>query len=337
MADEPELLPLEDHTAGQIRSALRSHAETVEPSNRVDEVVARASRLGGGGRRGRNLRWLVLAAVTALLVGLALPVLVPQFSLLGRGNARTAAPTVTTTANPGASPSLPTLQRNLPIYYVGADRRLYREFRDLPTQEDRLVTAVAAVLNVAPLDPSYGSLWAGGQVNSAEVVGTRIIVDISASAFQTFTSRQSAATAINQVVYTAIGAVGDAADKRSVQILMDGSPNLPVIGAPKADFTRDGLRPLGLVWLSSPQAGAELPAGEVTFSGLQQTTVDNATLNWQVLGDDGKVVRDGTVMATGNDAGWRSWRVTAVLAPGRYELRLWASGVSIQRRAFTVV
>ena len=336
MTDEKDLLPLEDEAATTIRRVLRERAESVDPPERLAELLVAANRTAARSPRRRRFRWMLLAAVAALLVGLALPVLVPQLSLLGRVDTSMPSPTVSQTVSSNAPPSLPTMQRDLPIYYVGADRRLYREFRDLPTQDDRLATAVGAVLNVAPQDSSYSSLWAGGQVNSATVTGSRIVVDISAPAFATFTTRAAAEVAINQIVYTAIGTVGDQAGERTVQILVDGSPNLPVIGAPAADFTKNGTTPLGLLWILTPEPGTPVPAGEVTIRGYQQVVLVDTTITWQVLDAEESVIRQGTVAATGNEAGWRSWAAAVMLPAGEYELRIRSAEAPEQRRHFTV-
>lgn len=326
----------EDETAATIRRELLDHAQAVDPPERLAEVLAAGSRVDREGPRRGRFHWMVLAAVTALLVGLALPVLVPGLSLLGRNKQIVSVPSGTPTAPTVVPPSLPTLQSDLPIYYVGADRRLYREFRDLPTQEDRLSTAVGAVLNVAPQDSSFSSLWAGGQVNSAKVVGSRIIIDISASAFATFTTRALAEAAVNQVVYTAIGAVGDQSGGRTVQILIDGSPNLPVIGAPAADFTHRGTSPLGLLWILYPEPATPVRAGEIMIRGYQQVVLSDTVIMWQVLDVDEVVIREGSVAATGNEGGWRSWAAGVVLPPGEYEVRVWSAEVDQQRRHFTV-
>lgn len=331
-----DMLPRADDAATIIAQALQERADAVDPPERLAEVLAAANRSAGGRPRRLRFRWMVVAALVALLTGLTLPVLVPQLSLLGRVSPSVPPPTVTATHSPNVAPSLPTMQRDLPIYYVGTDHRLYREFRDLPTQDDRLATAVGAVLNVAPLDSSYSSLWAGGQVNSATVMGSRIVIDISAPAFATFTTRALADAAINQVVYTAIGAVGDQTGGRTVQILIDGSPNLPVIGAPTSDFTRSGTTPLGLLWILTPMPATPVAAGELVIRGYQQAVLADTTINWQVLNSDEKVIREGRVAATGNDGGWRSWVAAVVLPAGEFELRVWTSEAPEQRRHFTV-
>ncbi|MBO1031782.1 GerMN domain-containing protein [Tessaracoccus sp. SD287] len=336
MTDDKDLMPLEDEAASTIRRVLNQRANAVEPPERLAELLTAANRTEARGPRRRRFRWVLSAAVAALLVGLALPVLVPQLSLLGRPEVPMSSTTANQTVSSNAPPSLPTMQRDLPIYYVGADRRLYREFRDLPTQDDRLATAVGAVLNVAPQDSSYSSLWAGGQVNSATVTGSRIVIDISAPAFATFTTRAVAEAAINQVVYTAIGTIGDQTGERTVQILIDGSPNLPVIGAPAADFRKNGTAPLGLLWILTPEPVVPVAPGEVRIRGYQQVVLADTTIAWQVLDAEEKVVRQGTVAATGNEAGWRSFLATVVLPPGEYELRVRSAQAPEQRRHFTV-
>ncbi|MGA4506306.1 GerMN domain-containing protein [Propionibacteriaceae bacterium G1746] len=284
----------------------------------------------------RRWRWLLLAAGVALVVGLLLPVLWPRSALFGRTQPPATPGTALTIGSSAPPASLPTLQRSVPVYYVGDDRRLYREFRDLPTQGDRLTTAVGAVLNVAANDPGFSSLWAGGQVNSATIVGNRLVIDISASAFATFTSRVVADAAINQVVYTAVAAVGDTTGERTVQILMDGSPNLPVVGLPTADFKRTGTDPLGLIWIEVPEGDSQLPAGRLTLRGYQQVSLTNDIVSWMVADHAGSTVQQGEVPASGNIEGWRSWAVNVTLAAGDYELKVWTGAMTPRVRHFTV-
>lgn len=328
----------DDPIVAELRASLKHTAADVRPSDRFSELLDRVNdsktRRGPGGPGGK-FRLLVVAACLALLAGVSVPLLHSRLS----GPDPATQTTQTTTApptSPQGPPSLQTLQREVPVYYVGEEGLLYREFRSLPTQTDRLTTAVAAVLNVVPQDPALSSGWSGGQVNSAKVSGNRITLDISESAFSLFKDPDSANAAIKQVVYTAIAAVGDRNGEKTVQLLMDGSPNLPVVGAPSTDFVLQGTAPLGRIWVITPASGATVKAGEVTITGTQQVSVNSPRVNWVISNRAGQQVASGSTDATGNTAGWRSWSVTTELSPGEYTIRLSSPGVRFRERSFVV-
>lgn len=310
-------------------------AEQVSVSNRFSDLLDRLTEQGED-HPGTRFRRLLAACLAAVLVGAALPLLVPRLMGSAVDTHGPGSPDTVSAQPAGGPASLMTLQRDLPLYYVGEDGLLYRSIRDLPTQSDRLTTAIAAVLNVVPQEPALSSLWSGGQVNSAKVEGTRITIDISGAAFANFTNRQVAEQAINQVVYTATAVVGDRLGRLSVQVLRDGSPNLPVLGAPDADFGRTGNTPLGRLWVLSPRTGVPLASGEVVLEGLQQATVTSTRVAWQVLDADGKVVGEGDATAAGNEVGWRRWRATTRLGPGEYVLSLQTPGWARITRHFTI-
>ena len=322
-----------DGVTERIQQALASHASTVRPGDRFSDLLDRVAenRPEPAGR----FRNVVIASLVTMVIGFLLPVLLPRL-LDSPPTAPVIESSSTAPLAPTGPPSLVTLQHSLPIYYVGPNNLLYREFRNLPTQNDRLTTAVAAVLNVVPQDPVDSSLWTGGQVNSAEAVGNRVTIDISGSAFEGFTTREKAQAAINQVVYTALAAVGDQHGEKTVQILKDGSPNLPVIGAPATDFVREQNLPLAPIWIDLPELADPLQAGRVQLSGWLQTSVASPIVTWQVLDADGKVVEKGTATATGDASGWREWKTFTALASGEFTLRVSAQGVTPLERHFVV-
>lgn len=326
----------EDNTAALVRSALTAQASTLRPSDGFSRVLDRITEADRDGEPDNRFRSVLLACCVALAVGIAIPLLVPR--LFGGQEDITAPPPppsshVTEASGP---PSLQTLQRQLPIYYAGDRNLLYREFRDLPTQDDRLTTAVAAVLNVVPQDPAYTSLWAGGQVNSARAVGNRIILDISASAFAGFKDRATAQAAVQQIVYTAIATVGDQYGEKTVQLLKDGSPNLPVLGAPATDFVREGTIPLAPLWLDTPSAAIPSGAGKLSISGFLQTGLVSNKVEWEVLDKHGKTLAHGQTAAEGDAQGWATWHTYVVLDPGEYSVRVWSLGVEPFQRHFKV-
>ncbi|WCC80243.1 GerMN domain-containing protein [Cutibacterium equinum] len=298
-----------------VRSGLETIMESIHPTSRYDAITSQISRKPG---RGRPANWMVvLACLVALGLGIMLPVL--SSDSISATSDEDVQPAVET---PQASnQSLSTVQTGLNVFYLGRDDGLiHRELRDLPTLGDRLGTAVGAVLNVAPLDPNYTSGWAAGQVNRASVEGKRITLDLSASAFSQFKNGEQVQRAIQQLVVTATAAVGDRTGDKSVRILVDGSPNLPIIGKPVTDFVDEGLAQCARVWVDTPQAGATVSSGKITISGLAQPTV--SIMTYEVKSPRGKqMVSSGQVniSATNGDK-WRPWNATVTMPKGEYDV-----------------
>ena len=117
---------------------------------------------------------------------------------------------------------------------------------------------------------------------------------------------------------------------------MDGSPNLPVLGAPATDFVQTGTTPLGLIWILTPDSATPLPSGELTLRGYQQVALEDPVVTWAVLDDQNQVVREGSVEARGNEVGWRSWEVKLTLTAGEYVFRVSSAEATAQERHFTV-
>ncbi|AOG28050.1 GerMN domain-containing protein [Cutibacterium avidum] len=298
-----------------VRSALETIMESIRPNSGYDAITSQISRKP---RRGLPANWIV---ALACLVALGLGILSP---LLGSNHSSTtsdseAAPAART---PQASDqSLPTVQTGLDVFYLGRDDGLiHRELRDLPTLGDLLGTAVGAVLNVAPLDPNYTSGWAAGQVNRASVKGKRITIDLSASAFSQFKNGEQVQRAIQQLVVTATAAVGDRTGDKSVRILVDGSPNLPIIGKPATDFVDEGLAQCARVWVDTPQAGADVSSGKMTISGFAQPTV--SVMTYEVRSPQGnQMVTSGQINISATDGDrWRPWSATVTMPKGEYDV-----------------
>lgn len=332
MDDQPTPLSglPEDDTTRRLRAALPGEANSFQPSDRFAQILEAAEHQGSGApaTRGR-FRWLAVAVVAMVALGIAVPLI--GLRLRDRGDdtepAAVPAQTVTQAASgsiPSAdSGSLPTVIRGVPVYYFGPDAKLYREFHDLPTQQDRLTTAVAAVLNVAAYDPDFSSGWSGGQVNSARQVGDVIILDLSASAFSEFSTREQVLTAINQVVYTATAAIGDPTGARTVRILKDGDVNLPILGKPQADFPRGGITTLGLLWFNGPGSGQTVAAGTVEVTGQVQSSAAPARGLWTIssVKSGGQVAGGQLTLAKPAD-GWQTWLVRTRLPAGEYVVRI---------------
>lgn len=300
-----------DEVAAALRAGLRRQADAVEPGDRFADVLATIEEESQTTKANR-WRLIAVAAVLLLGLGIAVPFVLPHKS---SSPASQPAPSAT---SPSDVSSLPTLERQLPIYYVGAKNQLlYREFRDLPNQSDALTTAVNAVLTVAPLDPDYRSEWGPGQVLSARVSGRVITIDLSDQAFSGFTKPDAAQRAIHQMVYTATATVGDSS--LSVRILKSGSPVLPNAIQPDAGFVRVGTAPLAPVFLIQPVNMAQAPAGKVFVEGY---VTANSPLGELVVVNTATKAQVAAVKLTPQapQAGWQRFIASVQLPAGNYVL-----------------
>lgn len=264
--------------------------------------------------RVRTIVLLVLALVVGAVVGLVTP-------NLFRGTTISAGSSSASVVPSAGTESLATLQSDVPVYYQDQRRLLVREFRNLPTQQDRLTTAVAAVLNVVPRDPGLTSGWNGGQVNLVKVQANQVVVDLSASAFSGFTDRTAAQQAVNQMVSTVLATVGDHNHDKTVLILSDGSAVLPILGQQGTGFGRTSLEALEPVTIERPAYGQQFPAGSIDCFGYQQRRLPSPAVRWELTSNNNsKVVGSGTITATDDSADFRRWRVTVTVAAGAYTL-----------------
>lgn len=195
--------------------------------------------------------------------------------------------------------------------------------------------AVAAMLEEAPFDDDYVSLWAPGtRVLGANIDGDVAIIDLSKEAAVTSGGSAAAQMVLQQLVWT----VHDAATSlRAVRILIEGeapddfwgavSLDEPVERAPSQDV-------LGPVWLGmSPlvEGGViELSRGQ-KFGG--EATVFEATVSWEWL-RDGKVVDEGFSTAEEGAPGRGDWSATVDVPPGDYVLRAFAESAQDGSRMF---
>ncbi len=307
-----------DEDITTMRDTLHGDADRNESENRSDVLLR---RIGSHDQRSVAVHagwpWLIALGVLVLILGISIPMVgsrrVGNISLT-----RVTPPTPSATATPSGPPSLPTVQRGVVVYEVGRDDGLlYREFRDLATQGDTLRTAVAAVLNVAPLDADYRSRWDGGSVLSATVAQSLITLDLSKSAFSTFTSEQAASQAVLQMVYTATTAVDDRNAQKRVRILMEGSRELPQLGVPAADFACEGVIGLAGLWIRQPDSHQRIDSGEVAITGfilrgegLPQIRIGTA--------DSDTIIDEGDAEQLSVDSSWVEWRYAATIGPGEY-------------------
>lgn len=327
ICDQPDRDSLEE-TLGE---ALRGVGDRLAPGDYRAEVLEQA-RIAPERRRSWANRAVVVAVlVAALAAGFGLSTLWSAPS----NQADPAASTAVTVSGPdqtGSDSSAATTQDGVQVFYLGrSDGLLYREVRNLPTVGDRLNTAVAAVLNVAPLDPEYISSWSGGQVNKAGLTGNRITLDLSQSAFAQFRNRGQEESAIQQLVYAATAAVENGAGMW-VRVLVDGSPNLPLIGKPQSDFRRAGPNALGPMWVDSPLAGVTVDPGTMKISGVVKSTLPPP--QWQLYSvSRKKTVALGSVTTGGVGHPWTGWSQEVLLpdTAGEYRVGLTIGTATVWR------
>jgi spore germination protein GerM len=237
---------------------------------------------------------------------------------------------------PTTSAPLETMQSSnkAPVYWIGrsnSDIYLYREFRDVPGEDNPITKALRAMMSEAPLDPDFFTPWQNPKNLATSISGTNVItVDVSADAFNSNLDADMAQRAIQQLVYTATAAgassgLVDAAQQLEVVILVDGHTDYHAfkhvqLGAPMP-------RSVGMVapvWIIDPQEGVEVADGRVKING--RNTVPGGKLQWRLLkvqenGEKEKYLDGEATAATAADASG-IFSVTVKLAPGDYEIRV---------------
>ncbi|NYI68685.1 GerMN domain-containing protein [Spelaeicoccus albus] len=185
---------------------------------------------------------------------------------------------------------------NSPVYFLGSDKnndKLYREFRNAPSLDDPVATAVSAMTKLHPLDDSYQNFWRPARSVTSSLQDNTITVDISSDAFNSHPTKLQAKQSIQQLVYTATAAAAQAklADGIvAVTILVDGKPNYSAWGDVKLGraISRDA-DARSPVWLIDPGEGQIFTTGAVTINGNGASA--DGTLMWQVKNAAGKIVR----------------------------------------------
>jgi hypothetical protein len=113
---------------------------------------------------------------------------------------------------PTTSAPLETTQSSnkAPVYWIGRSNSnvfLYREFRDVPDDENPITRALRAMMSETPLDPDFFTPWQSPKNLATSISGTNVItVDVSADAFNSNLDADMAQRAIQQLVYTATAA-----------------------------------------------------------------------------------------------------------------------------------
>jgi hypothetical protein len=271
------------------------------------------------------------------------------------------APQSTTPAATGDVPTttapLETAQASnkAPVYWVGRsndDFFLYREFRDVPAQENPVTSALRAMMSEEPLDPDFFTPWQNPKKLATSISGKNVItVDVSADAFNSNLDAETADRAVQQLVYTATAAGAsagliDTGQQLQVVVLVDGHTGY--LGFGHVRLGTPISRSTGMVapvWIIDPQEGTEFPDGVVKING--RSTSPGSKLRWRLLRVEGNSDKtsylSGEVTASADPSQSGVFALTVNLGPGKYELRVYRSlsaqgdaEVNVDSRGFVV-
>lgn len=285
----------------QVRDALRTEAETVEPSaGGLREIQARTA--GGAARRART-RWF--AGGTAALATAAA---VTAIALAGSLDLGLGGPEETGPAAPAGS------EQALAIFYLDstperrgepgsvtlADPKLYREVHQVAVSGSRVEAAVRELATSTPEDLDYVNPWAGTTIESVRMEDERVVVEADGVPTRPrFGPGQQLAHTVR------------AATNRDlpVVVVVDGVETAPV--RPETP-----LEAFAGIWVTTPEHRSTV-SSPVTFAGNAATFEGNVAYEI-TRQSDGKVVADGATITQGGMGVWSEWSVTEELAPGTY-------------------
>ncbi|WP_371875940.1 GerMN domain-containing protein [Pseudarthrobacter sp. SSS035] len=243
------------------------------------------------------------------------------------------------TGSPGApstSAPLETTQSSnkAPVYWIGRSNSnvfLYREFRDVPEQENPVTRALRAMMSEKPLDPDFFTPWQDPEKLASSISGKNVItVDVSEDAFNSNLDVDMAGRAIQQLVFTATAAAAssgliDSGQQIQVRILVDSHTDYVAfdhvqLGDPMS-------RAAGMVapvWIIDPQEGTDLAGGSVKITG--RSTVPGGKLRWQILRAEANGNKTpyltGETTAAAEAAQTGVFTLALSLSSGNYELRV---------------
>ena len=173
---------------------------------------------------------------------------------------------------------------------------LYREFRDVPEQDNPVTRALRVMMSQKPLDPDFFTPWQNPKKLATSISGKNVItVDVSADAFNSNVDAAMAERAIQQLVYTATAAGAsagliDSGQQIQVVVLVDGHTDYVAfnhvrLGAP----TSRSAGMVAPVWIIDPQEGdvrgrrcrqdqrpEHRPGREAPLGDPARSTADNA-------------------------------------------------------------
>ncbi|MDF1602053.1 Gmad2 immunoglobulin-like domain-containing protein [Nocardioides sp. YIM 152315] len=263
---------------------LHDAVEDVEPVDRLDDLRARTS---SPAHAARPWWWAAGGVVVATAATVA------AFAVVGGG------PESTGPAGHDHHGAHAQQTMLVAAYFVGdtpAGPRLFREFDEVPSG-DALEAALERIQR-PPSDPDYRTSWTATSFGAVEVHDDVIHVELGDAVLDDD-------LAVQQVVYTLQAAAGE---RLPVQ-LADAS----YVAAPQLDV-------LGLVSISDPAEGTAYQHDTVMVANGRASSFE-ATVPWELRGEDGEVVRQGFATADGWQDRLHPWRARVDLAdllPGFY-------------------
>lgn len=274
----------------ELRSAVRSHAESVHPADRLGAIRARTQ---GGSESARTSWWnrpWLLAAGAGLLAASVV----------------TAAVVLVDTSSD--EPPVAGAEREVTVYEIGdAGKGIWLYPVQVTTDDtgDPAVDAVRALLAHEPTGNHF-TLWADlcthttGFVRADAEVGDANC-DLDPQGYE----------AQQQLAWT----VKDASESTGAEeVVLDGAVLRPVAADPAA---------LSPIIIESPTDGATV-SSPVTVSGTSDTFEANVV--WEVVSDDAGVAKGGHTM--GGTMGERApFEFTVDLPPGNYTARAYAENM----------
>lgn len=266
---------------------LHDAVDGIEPADRIDEIRARTATTPARAAR----PWFyaaggVVLATAATVAGFAiLDSSPPQHD---HGSMDMPAPAET---------------QLVAAYFVGDTEdgpRLYREFDEVPADQDPLQAALDRIQQSAS-DPDYRTRWPAGSFGEVTVRNDQIDVDLGSA-------DRVRGLAAQQVVYTLQAAAGR---QLPVYFWRDGQRgNAPVTAAAMGET-------LNRVSISDPAEGNEY-AGSFTARGRVET---HSWVEWALSDSAGETVRHGTGVVTDPQATFSPWTAEidlSGLTPGTY-------------------
>jgi hypothetical protein len=289
-----------------LRELLTDAVSDVEPAHRLSEIQARTARPD------RRPRWYVAGGAV-----LATAAAVTTFAVVTNLDDDSTAP------DPTPDPTEAVDTRAVPAYYIGETPygpRLYREFADVDASTPKLEASLDLIEGGAT-DPDYTTAWGPDSFAGASVQGEVIYVDLADESLHdrpADMSKAEAGLAIEQVIYTVQGAVGQG--RLPVQFRLNGNPINEVYGESTSEPLVEGewLDVLSMVSISDPAENAVV-SGSFTARGVASSF--EATVPWQIRDADGKVVLTYSAQAEGWLEKLYPWETeidVSDLAPGTY-------------------
>jgi hypothetical protein len=240
-----------------------------------------------------------------------------------------------TSGAPSTSAPLETTQSSnkAPVYWIGGSDSnvfLYREFRDVPEQENPVTRALRAMMSEQPLDPDFFTPWQNPSQLATSISGKDVItVDVSEDAFNSNLDADMAARAVQQLVYTATAAAAssgliDSGQQIRVRILVDGHTDYVAFNHVHLGSLM--ARTPGLVapvWIIDPQENVEVADGSVKVTG--RSTTPGGKIRWQILrsedNGDKTPFLTGETTAAADPAQAGVFTLSLTLPAGDFELR----------------